>query len=85
MPTPVTDEQMQHMISMGYIVISEYQDPKLGESETLYEFGVIPPESDSEARQLYFAMYREASKYQLVEGKVYRNTQDRRRHRRKRR
>lgn len=71
MPTPVSEEMMQYMIDKGYIVISESQDPKLKGSATLYEFGNIPPLTEFEARTLFFELYREASKYTLVEGRVF--------------
>lgn len=75
MPVPLSDEMMQYMVKKGYIIISPYQDSKLKDSEILYEFGDIPPSSDPDARHLFLELYREASKYQLVEGKVYRNAQ----------
>lgn len=71
---PVTDDMMQHMIKEGYIIVADNQDSLLKQQgEILYEFGKIPPETDPEARELFFGWYRQASNYQLIDGAVYRN------------
>lgn len=72
MPTPISDEMMRHMIEEGYIVAS---DEQTSDGEMLFEFGKIPPLSDYDARLLFFELYREASKYHLVAGKVYKMNQ----------
>jgi hypothetical protein len=88
MPGEVSDELMQRMVSEGYIVVVENPEnyPINQQEETLYEFGKIPPESDTDARELFFKLYREAQHWQMdAQGNVYRRRADTRRHRRKRR